>query len=155
MKKQQSFIRSDALMTVKISILVSWVVMPCGLVDSTRVSEKHSALKMETICFLDSDIYLQVHMALQTRTIPTSKALFLILAEGDNNNTNQVAGSTCYHMNYMHPTPHLHVHYMSSMEVLYVDSITSASYLHHMLSSRSHQLEHTYKHNECHTTTPL
>jgi hypothetical protein len=44
----------------------------------------------------------------------------------------------------MHPTLHLRAHYTSSAEVLYVDSIVSASCLHRMSSNRSHQLEHTH-----------
>ena len=41
----------------------------------------------------------------------------------------------------MHPVLHLRVHYKSSVAVLYVDSTASASCLHRMSSSRSHQLE--------------
>lgn len=68
-----------------------------------------------------------------------------------NRNASQVARCTCCHMNCMHPALHLHVHCMSLAEVLYVDSTVSASCLHHMLSSRNHQLEH----KEYHTITPL
>jgi len=56
-------------------------------------------------------------------------------------NAGSITRCTCCHKNCMHPVLHPRVHYMSSVAVLYVDSTASASCLHHMSSSRSHQLE--------------
>jgi hypothetical protein len=67
--------RVEALRAVKMSMLVFWVVTPCGLVGRYHISEKHTVsifrvfgLEDGNSMFLQNvDICLQVHMALQPR----------------------------------------------------------------------------------------
>jgi hypothetical protein len=62
--------RFEVLTTAKMSVLVFWVVMPCGLVDRNNVSEKYNVSIFRTAKDADnmflriSGIFLHVHMLL-------------------------------------------------------------------------------------------
>jgi hypothetical protein len=51
-------VRFEILTAAKMTMLVFWVVTPCGLLVDTNVSEEHTAPTFR------ADIYLQVYMAL-------------------------------------------------------------------------------------------